>query len=236
MNPNQDQNGQQPPYGVNSAPQQGANGQYDVLPPPSTTGRPTGHNPYEFIVADNSKKKKLLIPGANSFFGKLALMVGGFVVLLVIAGVILSMVFSGNSATADLTATALTQQELIRIAGSSNASKQSVKDVAASVQLSTGSDQKKLLNYLASHGTKLTPKELALGKDAKSDQLLASAKATNTYDDTLLQVMSDDLTAYQVQLQATFKKATSKTLKADLQKYYSTTVLLAEQLKTAQTN
>lgn len=175
--------------------------------------------------------------GNNSFFVKIGLFLAGFVLLLVILGVILSAVFSGNDVKPELIETAQAQQEILRITNSNAATNhQTSKDVAASIQLTIISDQQNLLKYLGSRGTKVNPKVLALGKDSKSDQLLESAKATNTYDTAFLQVLSDDLLAYRTKLQAIYEKTSSKTLKTDITRYFTNAVLLSEQVKNAQTN
>lgn len=241
MDPNRQQYGQQPlpapqqpVYGDNAGtPQQ----TYESLPPPTPGGHASGHNPYDFIINPNTPKKRSLVPGNNSFLVKLAIFLVGFVLLLVVLGVILSAVFSGSDVKPELTETAQTQQEILRIAGSSAAAnRQSSKDVAASIQLTILSDQQSLLKYLATRGAKPNAKTLALGKDSKTDQLLESAKATNTYDAMYLQTLSDDLMAYRAQIQAIYKKTTSKTLKTNLTQYFTNAVMLSEQVKNAQEN
>lgn len=241
MDPNRQQYGQQPSpaptqpiYGDNP----GTAGQtYESLPPPTPAGHASGHNPYEFIINPNTPKKRPLLPGNNSFFVKLGLFLAGFVLLLVVLGVILSAVFSRNDVKPELIETAQMQQEILRIASNdSSADHQASKDVAASIQLTVLSDQQSLLKYLAGRGTKVNVKTLALGKDSKADQLLESAKATNTYDTAYLQTLATDLAAYQAKLQAIYEKTSSKTLKASLTQYFKNAVLLSEQVKNAQTN
>lgn len=241
MDPNRQQYGQQPSpgpgqpvYGNNSGtPQQ----TYDSLPPPTPGGHASGHNPYDFIINPNTPKKRSLVPGNNSFLTKLAIFLVGFVLLLVVLGVILSAVFSGNDVKPQLIETAQAQQEILRIASNNAATnRQSSKDVAASIQLTITTDQQNLLKYLAARGSKLNAKTLALGQDAKAGQLLESAKATNTYDAMYLQILSEDLASYRAQLQAIYKKTTNKTLKTDLTRYFTNAVLLSDQVKTAQEN
>ncbi len=231
MNPQENRPGQ-PQYGVNGAPQQAPGGNYEVVPPPNVTGRPGGHNPYEFIVASKPQAKRPLVPGSNSFLGRLLLFVAGFALLLVVAGVALSSFRSGKDATPELVATALSQQELIRMAGQ-NPSSDALDGALTNISLSVTTSQQSLTDYLAQHGTKITAKQFLLSRDAKSDALLANAKATNTFDQVLAQVVSDDLATYQSKLQAAYKKATSTTLRGDLQQYFKTSVLLSEQLKAA---
>lgn len=241
MNP-QDQNhgGQQSPtYGSGAGtPQQ----QYDTLPPPPITPNlgHSGHNPYEFIVSPQAAGPKRGISGllnGNSFFAKIGLLLGGFVLLLVIAGVIITQLTAGSNNAAELLSSVKTQQEIIRISGTSQfASQQQVKNAAMTAQISLTSDQQDLLSYMSSHGQKVAPKELALGKDAQSDQLLSNARSTNTYDSALLEVLLDDITVYQTELRAAFDQTKNEALRIKLQKYYTNASLISTQLKNAQSN
>lgn len=232
----QNQDGGQPGPGPvsNQAPQQNAVGQYQVVPPlPSGQNNGhTGHNPYEFIVNAEAKKKSLGLPGGNSFFGRLAIIVGGVILLMIIAGVVLSAL-GPKSPTASLTAIAQRQQEIVRIASSAvgNASSQDAKNFAVNVEAVVASSQSQIVGYLTSHGTKVDGKVLALDHSAQTDALLTNAQTTNTYDKAVVENLSSQIGTYQQLIQTTFKQASSKQLKQILQHSYADTGVLAAQAK-----
>lgn len=223
---------QQPVVGVNSAPQQAANGQYAVVPPPSVTGHPTGHNPYEFIVNPNTPKRRASLLGGNSFVKQIALIVGGAVVLMIIIAIAVSL-FAPKSNTAALSAVAERQQEIIRVstAASSQVSSQSAKNFVVSTELAVTSSQAQVLAYLTAHGGKPSDKQLALDQDAQTDTQLASAQATNTYDSAATQILTSELKTYAGLLQTTYKQTSKAQVKQLLQQSYTATALLLDQAK-----
>lgn len=243
QNPNGGQPGPQPQpayqppaTGVNSAPVVAAGGQYEVVPPPSVTGRPTGHNPYEFIVNPQQvKAPRGNLLGGNSFAKQIAVIVGLAVIIMIVVAVGLSM-FGPKGNTSGLSGLAEQQQEIVRVATevATQASGQDTKNFATNVELSVASNQTQLLAYLKSHGTKLGNKQLALDQNAQTDTLLTNAAAANSYDHVAVQALTNALQTYQGQLQTTFKQTTSPQAKQLLQSSYSAAALLLEQAKAVQ--
>lgn len=225
----------QPNYGVNSAPQQAPNGQYQVVPPPSVTGHPTGHNPYEFIVNPNTPKKGLGLFGGNDFIKKIIFLVGGAVVLMVVAATILSALGPKTDSTTSLISIAQRQQEIIRVAsiGSGQATGPTASNFTTNVALSVTSNQNDVLTYLGSKGTKLNAKKLALDRNTQTDKLLADATAASTFDSVVTQTLTSQLTTYQTSLRTAYKQTSSQKTKQLLQNCYNATTLLLEQAKGA---
>jgi len=228
--------GQGPLGGVNTAPQQTQNGQYAVVPPlpVGQNNGHSGHNPYEFIVNPNTPQKRGGLAGAG--FGKqIALLVGGVVVLLIIAAVALSAL-KPKGIGSDMLAIAQRQQEIVRLAtaASQQASGQDAKNFAINTQLSVSSSQQQVVGFLTTHGTKTNEKLLALDHTAATDTLLASAANAGTYDSAVVSTLSDQLKTYEGQVQSTYKKATSKTSKQLLQNSYTSASKLLTQANSVQ--
>jgi len=232
---NQNQSGGQPGYGATPTPQQpvqAPNGQYEVLPPlpGGQNNGHTGHNPYEFIMSPNMPKRRVV--GGNSFVMKIALLVGGAVLLMIVIAVVMSAL-GPKSVTPQLTAIAEQQQEIIRIA--TNAARQTsgtdTTNFVTNVALSVTSSQNTVVTYVTSHGTKLSTKVLALKQNSKTDSLLSSAANAGTYDSTVRSTLTDQLTSYEGELRKTYKATSNKKVQQLLQNCYNAASKLLDQAK-----
>lgn len=222
----------QPQTGVNSAPQQAPNGQYEVLPPLPTannTGH-SGHNPYEFIVNPNSGHNAGGNKLKQSFLLQIAVLLGGLVVIMIIIAVVLSAL-GPKSSTPGLTAIAQRQQEIARVANeaAAKASGQDTQNFTNNVAVSVASSQQQVLGYLSAHGTKLKSKQLALDASNQTDATLASANSASNYDGVAVQTLSDQLKTYESMLQTSYKQTSNAKLKAVLQGCYNSAAKLLAQ-------
>lgn len=187
------------------------------------------HNPYQFIVDSGQAKKR---PGLNpsSKQSRIFIVLGG-VVLLLIIGTIVAMLLSstGNAGKQEVLKAAQKQTELIRVSeiGIKLAKGSSAKNLANSVNLSLQSDQATLLATLKSAKVKVSAKELALGKNQKTDTILTAAEQSNKFDEVFIQTIQAQLVEYQKTLKAAYNKAESKKVKAELEKQFETAGLLA---------
>lgn len=222
-----------PAYGINSVPQQAPNGQYQVVPPPSITGRPSGHNPYEFIVNPNTQPKRGGLFGGNKFLQQIVFLVGGALLFMVVAALVISAVAPRKNNSASLTTIAQQQQEIIRIAtiGAQQATGSAARNFATNVELSIGSNQKQVLAYLATTGTVLKGKQLSLDQNPKTDILLTNATAASTFDSVMSQTLTSQLANYQASLRTAYTQATNPKAKQILQTSYNAATLLLAQAK-----
>jgi hypothetical protein len=229
--------GQVPQAGVSNAPQQAPNGQYAVVPPlpiGQNNGH-TGHNPYEFIVNPNTPQKHGGLTGVS--FGKqLAVLVGGAIVLLVVAAMVLSAL-KPKGIGPDMVAIAQRQEEIVRIAtaAAQQASSQDTKNFVITTQLSLSSQQQQVIGYLTTNSIKTNAKLLGIDHTKQTDTLLADAANAGTYDSVVVTTLNDQLKTYEGQLQTTYKKATGKTSKKILQNSYTAAVSLQKQAASLQT-
>lgn len=191
---------------------------------------PTAQNPYDFIVNPTTPPKKSGFSGGGNSM-RLLLLVGGGALIVVILGVIFASVFSKGGNTASLTSLAQEQQELIRVAalGEQQATSESTKALAYTVDLGVGTSQTQLLTYLSAHGVKVKAAQLSLAKDASTDKQLADAQATGTYDSALQKILAAQLQAYISSLQKAYKSAQTAQLKQLISTDFTTAKLLLVQ-------
>ena len=244
MNPNEPNFGQLPPTPPPQqpiVPQQNLAGQYGVVSPqyPAAATPPNnGHNPYEFIIAPPTKAKHFgLNFGAsqNSAFKRL-LVVAGAAILILILGAIITSFLPKSSSIQNLTAIAQEQQELMRVAaqGETQAASETARGLAYTVDLSIGTSQTQILNYLTKHKTKLSTKELSLKQNKNTDATLTAALANSTYDSTFDTVIAGQLRTYLSDLRKAYNATNKTDLKQILNKSYTSGALLLNQVNTNQ--
>lgn len=228
---------QQPPAQnpYTQQPQQHANGQYQVVPPLPVlnNGGHSGHNPYEFIVAPNTRQPKRFSFGSgSSLYIRIGVVLGGITILIIIAAIVASAL-APKSSSPGLTAIAQRQEEIVRVsaAASTAVTDQDTKNFVANVNASVGSGQQQVISYLAEHGTKLDSKVLALDYSAQTDTLLADAASANNYDTAAVQNLTEQLQTYESLLRTTFKSSSNKQTKQLMQDCYTSADKLLVQAK-----
>ena len=195
-------------------------------PPPMMPTTPTG---YEFLNAPQKKPIKLL-PGGSSKKGRIILVSAGAALLLVLVMILVAVLGgSGDAYKKDLLTAAQQQQELIRVStiGVQKARDNTARNRAITVQLTLESDQVQLLAISKTAGLKLTTKELALGKNAKTDLLLTQAEQANRFDDAFSDELFSELAAYQGTLKKIHDATSKKASKDKLAQQFNHVTLLA---------
>lgn len=203
-------------------------GAYTVVPPLQNQG-PTGHNPYEFIMASNA-------PGPSKSMQRLSLTKKIIFAVVTIAAVI-SLIALGKKlfvrpdpTITGMVAIAQEQKEVIRIASKHRVARdENVKAFAANVQNIVGTDYMEVTSYLKKRKALPKPEVLVLKQDGQTDKILKDASATNTYDDTFLKTLYAQLTDYETNLANTYKSVDGKNAKAVLEKSYANAQLLKAQ-------
>jgi len=249
MFPEQQQPGGQPPQTPYippqptpaTQPQQTANGQYAVVPPPIPTQNNghSGHNPYEFIVSPNSPRQPSLLGSAStlSFPVKIGFLVASAILLIILIAMI-SSIFGPKNNTAALIEIVQRQQEIVRIstAATKLAVTEDAQNFVANTSLSVASSQQDMLAYLAGHGTKkLKAQILAADQDADTDKLLSNAASAGNYDAVVASTLSTELTEYAHLLQTTYQQSHQKELKTVLNSAYNSAAALVKQSKASDT-
>lgn len=202
---------------------------------------PQDNNPYDFIMnpAAPPPKKRLPIPGSNSnpFLVKIGLIVGGVIILMIVATVVLNLLTGGKTSTEEFRSLAQTQQEVIRVSaiGDNDARSQSVKNAAKSINLSVTTQQLKTLSYLSKNDVTMKEKELELKINADNDKKLDEANQTSTFDSVFLQVMRGVLESYGNELKQMYDGTSNTQAKQIIKEDYEQVQLLSQQLPTSAT-
>ena len=187
---------------------------------------------YDFILnPQQSPQQPRFSGGGNqSMAMRVLIVVGGLFALIIAAFIFMSLVSGGGNKDALLSA-AQDQTELLRIAegAKQNAKLETTKDFTMTLKLTIKSQQAELLAYMSQSNIKVDQKKLILKQSAQTDQRLATAISTNTYDTTYKSVMNDAIKVYQADLSAAYE-ASGETGKPLLRGHYEATELLLEQL------
>lgn len=202
---------------------------------PYNQPQPPQQNNYDFIMNPQKPKRSGLLPmGSNPQSKQLLIIIAGvavFIILLFVVGAILT---SHKSGAADqLTRIAEEQSEILHVAGlanQGNASSQLTKNFAQNTALSISTDQLAMTNFLASHGVKVSDKQLALLQDPAIDQKLQTATQSSNFDSVFNDTMKTMLKNYQTSLQQTYAQAANQTEKKLLAADYSNATLLLQQM------
>ena len=208
------------------------NNQYPVIPasPAVPNNGHSGHNPYEFIINHNTPKARLFNFGGGSLALRLAILVGGLVVLFTVIALVVALLAPKGNAES-LRQIAQQQQEILRVANlaDNNVTDQNVKNFVANVDASMRTSKIQTLAFLDAHNIKMEPKTLALGRDTKTDVLLQNAAAAGTYDSTAVDTLTTQLETYEALLKSTSKQTSSKQTLKVLQDCFNSVYMLLKQ-------
>lgn len=192
------------------------------MPPINTTPQPK--SPYDFLANDPRKQRRSLPLAGLSFRKKLLLLGGGAVIIMIIIALVSSLFLNGSSNTVQqIRALAIEQNELIRISelGSQKARSSNAMNLAVTARATITSDQKATITYLGSQKQKIPAKELATGKNAKTDDLLRRAEQANQFDDVFTKELQTELKTYQANVKKAYDATSSKKAKALLSDNYN---------------
>lgn len=191
-------------------------------------------NPYEFILNPQqpSKPKRLGSASNNKFLLTIVLIIGGVFVLMIIVAILLNALAPKKVSKEQLIGLSQTQTELIRVSeqGSTASVQQVTRNLAATIQYSMKTQRKQTLDTLAKNNVEVSDKLLALKQNAQTDQQLASAKSTSTYDAAFTEIVETQLKQYAATLQQLTEQGASKTERDQMSEYYRQTQLLISQI------
>lgn len=190
------------------------------------------HPDYDFIMNPGGSAKPVknpLVPSGNSMKMRIIVVAVGAVLLLIAAIVVISLLGSaGKAAKADLITAAQQQTELIRVSkfGADRARGASAKNLAMTTSLTMQSGQAKLVAAMKKQGVKVSPEELAAGKNTRTDAALTAAEQSNRFDEAFTEQIQKQLVAYQSALKAAHDKASNQQLKQVLAEQFDNADLL----------
>jgi hypothetical protein len=202
-------------------------------------GSPQG-NPYEFILNPDQAPKKKMGGGkfGNHFIRTIVFILGGAILLMIIASFVISALAPKKISTADLIALTQTQAELLRISrqASSDATQQVTKNLATTVEYTMITQQKQTIDVLAKNKVKVSNKELALKQNATTDQKFTTAKSTSTFDQVYTEVLQTSLNDYAATLKQLSSQSATQTERDRMSDYYRQVQQLISQIPYTQDN
>jgi hypothetical protein len=205
--------------------------QYPPQPAPAPGGN-TGQGDYDFILnPDKPPKKSGLSFGGSPKVGRIILILGGLFVAVIIIAVIMSATKNSGFDKPTMLAVAQDQTEILRLVdyGTKNAQSQTLTNFNATAAASIKSDRAAYLVYVATNGLKPKATDLDLKHDATVDTQLTSAISASTFDATYKSLMDKELSEYQADLSAAYKKVGPKG-QAVLKSQFNNAKLLRVQL------
>lgn len=200
--------------------------------PPTSPG-----NPYEFILnPEKPKKPGKFGLGGNKLAMTLVFIVGGVLIFMILATILLNAFTPKKIDEAQLTSLAQTQVELHRISkkASSEATQQVTRNLATTVEYTMMTQKTETLKVLAENGVELGDKELALKQNATTDQKFATAKSTSTFDKTYTEIIETELTTYANTLKQLTTLGSSQKERDRISDYYQQVQQLISQIPYAQ--
>ena len=191
-------------------------------------------SPYDFILSPQQSPKKRFSLGGN-FAAVIGLLVGGGVLIIVVAALLLNTFSSSGTDKESLIGLAQTQTEIIRIArqGTDDRNQQATKNLAITIEVTTMTQQQGVLALLNEMGITPKDKDLALKQDAATDERLASARATSTFDTTFVQIIQKQLQDYAVALKQLHDSAKKQAERELIASYYNQVQLIITQVPSA---
>lgn len=192
----------------------------------------TGGNPYDFIMSPGKPPKRKIGLGGNNFMLTIAIIVGGAILFMIVLAMILNAVGGKTLSKSDLISLAQTQNELSRVSqqAATFGTQQTTKNLAITIEFTMDTEQKRTLTFLANNKVKVGDKDLKLKQNATTDQQLASAKTTSTFDLTYSQLIQEQLEAYASEIKALHSKAANKFESDMTSEYYEQVQLLISQI------
>lgn len=169
------------------------------MPP---TNNQQSSDPYGFIMNAPPKPPRKPLLDGSSMGVRIAVVVGGIVLLIVIGVIASSLLNQGNAAQKQkMLDVAASQAEIIRIStlAEKDITSSSTLNYAKTTKISTQSSQNALAASLKKKGVsdKAFAAIRASAKNSKNDKTLETAKSTNKYDETYIKLINESLTNYQ---------------------------------------
>lgn len=169
---------------------------------------PSQQNQYDFIMNGNPKPSRGPLFG-NNLVARIAIIAVGLIVLVIIGAVVNSFLNKGSEAqTQRLIEVVQTQSEIIRVSALAKDKSRDINTVnfALNTRMSVQSSQQEIKKSLAGRGVneKSISKQLAAGKNPKTDAALDEATKNSRFDETFITILNKQLADYQTLLKAAY--------------------------------
>jgi hypothetical protein len=205
------------------------NSPYQPVPPPQP-------HEYDFLVNSQKPPKRSLnlLPSNSSMPIRIAVVVGGLLILIIVFSIIRS-VLSGGGNTPALTTVAQDQQEIIHLTQNATQGQQislstTNQNFAVTADASLTSAQSQLLDYMKANGHKVKLKTLDLEISTTLDTQIKTAITNSTYDSTFKSIMQNQLSDYQQALRSAYQQTSGAKGRKLLSDQFNGAQLLIKQL------
>jgi hypothetical protein len=203
-------------------------------PSPEALARSQPSSEYSFIMNQGAPPPRSFSFGAGQSKNmRIATVVGGIFILLIIFTIIKNILGGGPSNSSAMRIVAEDQTELMHIAAEATTQQGTDSQTlysATTANASIGSDQIRLFSYLKTAGIKIKTANLTLKESDATDLQLTNAAANGLYDQTYQQIMESQLGSYQSDLKQAYDVTSGKIGKALLSSEYNDAKLLILQL------
>ncbi len=206
------------------------------MPPyqPNNLSQPPANNPNPYgFITDPAKPPKTPMFG-GSMKSRIILVVAGLIVVFIL-GLIINTLLSASSNKSNqvLKNAVAEQQEIIRISemGMKDALTPDTKGYATTVNFVTKTSQKNLQERLGKQKIKMNKQDFASKTNTKTDELLKSASASNSYDEAMNSTLDKLLEQHMKTLQTAYDMSGSTKTKEVLKKDFESTKILANHQK-----
>ena len=206
------------------------------MPPyqPNNLSQPPANNPNPYgFITDPAKPPKTPMFG-GSMKSRIILVVAGLIVVFIL-GLIINTLLSASSNKSNqvLKNAVAEQQEIIRISemGMKDALTPDTKGYATTVNFVTKTSQKNLQERLGKQKIKMNKQDFASKTNTKTDELLKSASASNSYDEAMNSALDKLLEQHMKTIQTAYDMSGSAKTKEVLKKDFESTKILANHQK-----
>jgi hypothetical protein len=225
----------QSPSGQAVVPQQLSNG--PAQPPTTDTSQGGGyHQNYEFIMNSGEQPKQKFsmpsLPGSHSLFGRIALGVGGLLVLVVVISVI-SSIFKGSSNYPYLLSVVQDQEEITHLSNEANAESDissANQTFTSTVNLVLNNSATELMTYMKANGHTVSLASANLKENKTLDTDLNTAESAGSLNGFFTENMTNQMNQYTSDLSTAYNHTSGVHGKALLSSYYRQALLLKKVL------
>lgn len=192
---------------------------YQGPPPPTNSQPPYGGNqapaPDYSFLNEQPKKHSKLPSFANSFVGKIFLILFVALIIIIILIIVKSIVSPAPFNKADYEVLIERQNEMVHIVKTdvTNTAQtqltQADQNFAATTDLALTTAQSKTVTFLKDYGEKINLMKLEGVYDSSIDQTLSNSITTNSFDSTFRSVMQQQLQSYQQELKTAYASSRS---------------------------
>lgn len=174
-----------------------------------------------------SKKRS---PIGNSKTTRIIIFVAGLAVLVIAALIFVSVLSSkSQQPVEEMISVVQKQSELINLAdtGTKKARTTEALNLAYTTKLSLETDQRTLGSYIATQKRGFSASKYTSLKNAQIQAALVKAEQSNSFDETFLKLLNQELTSYKASIKRAYDNATSTKAKTVLSDTYNHATALA---------